>query len=188
MKQSMKLVRPAVLSFVVMTLLCGVLYTAAVTGVAQLAFPRQANGSVITVKQNDGTTKEYGSALIAQKFTKPQYLIGRPDGVSNLSPTSAAQKVLVQKRVDGWHSLDPQNAAVIPEDLVTASGSGVDPHITPAAAAYQVSRIAKVRGISEDTVRNVIQKYTETPLLGVFGEPAVNVLEVNLALDGLLPQ
>lgn len=182
----MKLLKPALLCFIVMTLLCGVLYTAAVTGVAQLIFPKQANGSVITVTLKDGALQEYGSALIAQEFTKPEYLIGRPAGTTNLSPVSEEQKARVQERIDWWHAFDRDNTADIPMDLVTASGSGVDPNISPAAAEYQVARIAGERNISEEEVRAVIEKYTAGRFLGFWGEPAVNVLKVNLALDGLL--
>lgn len=172
--------------FLVMTILCGVLYTAAVTGIAQLIFPGQADGSMITVTLKDGTQKEYGSALIAQEFTRPDYLIGRPMGTTNLSPVSDEQNALVQERIDWLHSLDSDNTADIPMDLVTASGSGVDPNITPEAAEYQVARLARERGMSENEVRTIIEKYTTGRFLGFWGEPAVNVLKVNLALDGLL--
>ncbi|MDU7337827.1 MAG: K(+)-transporting ATPase subunit C [Clostridium sp.] len=182
----MKLLKPALICFGVMTLLCGVLYTMAVTGIAQLVFPNQANGSVITVTLRDGTQKNYGSELIAQEFTKPEYLIGRPGGVSNLSPVSKEQKKLVQERTDWWHSFDPNNKADIPMDLVTASGSGVDPNISPAAAEYQVARIATARNMTEDEVRNIIKACTSGRFLGFIGESAVNVLKVNLALDGLI--
>ncbi|HBC95123.1 MAG TPA: potassium-transporting ATPase subunit C [Pelotomaculum sp.] len=184
--KTMKLLKPALVCFVVMTILCGALYTAAVTGMAQLIFPNQANGSIITVTLKDGAQKDYGSALIAQEFTKPAYLIGRPTGTTNLSPVSEEQKALVQERIDWWHAFDPDNPADIPMDLVTASGSGVDPNISPAAAEYQVSRIANARNIEEDEVRRLIQTYTSGRFLGLIGEPAVNVLKVNLALDGLL--
>ena len=186
MKQALKILKPAFICFAVMTVLCGILYTAAVTGIAQLIFPHQANGSVITVTLKDGTKKDYGSELIAQAFTKPEYLIGRPMGTTNLSPVSDKQKALVRARIDWWHAFDPENTADIPMDLVTASGSGVDPHITPEAAEFQVRHIAKARGISEDAVRGIVSKYTSGRFLGLFGEPAVNVLQVNLALDGLL--
>lgn len=185
MRKLFVILRPALVCFAVMTLLCGVLYTAAITGIAQLAFPTQANGSVISVANADGTVQKVGSALIGQDFTKPAYLIGRPSGVSNLSPTSEEQTALVQARIDWWHAFDPENKADIPADLVTASGSGVDPNISPEAADYQVARIARERGISESDVRSIIGKCTTGRLLGIFGEPAVNVLEVNLALDGL---
>jgi K+-transporting ATPase ATPase C chain len=185
MKKSMKILRPAMVSFAVMTILCGVIYTVAITGIAQLFFPYQANGSVITIAVKDGTQKDYGSELIAQAFTKPGYLIGRPMGTTNLSPVSEEQKALVASRIAWWRNLDPENKNDIPMDLVTASGSGVDPHITPEAAEFQVTRIAKERGIPEDVVRGIIEEYTAGRFLGIFGEPAVNVLQVNLALDGL---
>jgi len=181
----MKLLKPALMCFGIMTILCGVLYTAAVTGTAQLIFPNQANGSIITVTLKS-TQKEYGSTLIAQKFTKPEYLIGRPSGTTNLSPVGEKQKALVQERIDWWHALDPDNRADIPMDLVTASGSGVDPNISPAAAEYQVGRIARARNMEEEDVRHIIRTHTCGRFLGFIGEPAVNVLKVNLALDGLL--
>lgn len=184
--KSMKLLRPALVCFALMTLLCGVLYTAVITGAAQLLFPNQANGSIITVTLKDGTKKEYGSELIAQEFTRPEYLVGRPAGVTNLSPTSEEQKKLVEERIDWWHSFDPGNTADIPMDLVTASASGVDPNISSAAAEYQAARIAAARNVPVEEVRRIIQTYTSGPFLGVIGEPAVNVLKVNLALDGLL--
>jgi len=185
MRKLFVIFRPALVCFAVMTLLCGVFYTAAVTGIAQLLFPAQANGSLLSVARADGSTVQVGSELIAQDFTKPEYLIGRPSGVNNLSPTSEEQAALVQERIDWWHSFDPANTAEIPADLVTASGSGVDPHISPEAAEYQVARIAIARGISKEAVREVITQCTAGRLLGIFGEPAVNVLKVNLALDGL---
>ncbi len=184
--KAMKLLKPALICFGVMTLLCGMIYTAAVTGIAQLMFPNQANGSVITIRLKDGTRRDYGSELLAQEFTKPEYLIGRPMGVTNFSPVSEEQKKLVQERIGWWHAFDPNNTAEIPMDLVTASGSGVDPNISLEAAEYQVSRIAKARNMEEAEVRRIIQTYTSGRFLGFIGEPAVNVLKVNLALDGLL--
>lgn len=169
-----------------MTILCGVIYPGIVTGIAQAVFPKQANGSIIMVMLEDGTQKDYGSALLAQEFTRPEYLIGRMMGTTNLSPVSSEQKKLVQERIAWWHSFNPENNADIPMDLVTASGSGVDPNISPGAAEYQVSRIAKQRGISEDIIREIINKSTTGRFLGFWGEPAVNVLKVNLTLDGLL--
>jgi len=124
--------------------------------------------------------------LIAQEFTKPEYLIGRPGGMSNLSPTSEEQATLVQERIDWWHSFDPDNTGDIPADLLLASGSGVDPNISPEAAEYQVARIARERSMEESDVRSIIETNTTGRLLGVFGEPVVNVLKVNLALDDLL--
>jgi len=186
MRSFWKQFRPAILILLVMVVLCGAVYTGVMTGIAQLAFPHQANGSMITVTLKDGTQRTYGSALIAQEFTKPEYLIGRPMTVSNLSPVSDAQAKLVRERIDWWHSFDPNNKAEIPADLVTGSGSGVDPYISPAAAEYQTKRIAAARNVPVDDVRAVIGKYTMGRFLGFIGEPAVNVLEVNLALDGLI--
>ena len=186
MRKLFVILRPALVCFAVMTLLCGVVYTAAVTGIAQLLFPNQANGSVISVARADGSVQEVGSALIAQEFTKPEYLIGRTSGVSNLSPTSEELSALVQERIDWWHGFDPDNTGDIPADLVSASGSGVDPNISPEAAEYQVARIARERSMSESDVRAIIETNTTGRLLGIFGEPVVNVLKVNLTLDGLL--
>lgn len=186
MKRIWRSLRPVLVCFFILTVLCGIIYPGVVTAVAQAAFPKEANGSIITVTLKDGTKKEYGSALLAQEFTKPQYMIGRPLGVTNLNPVSSEEKQKVQERVDWWHTFDPANKSDIPMDLVTASGSGVDPNISPAAAEYQVVRIASTRGISEDAVRDVISRCTTGKLLGFWGEPAVNVLKVNLALDGLI--
>ncbi|HWQ74556.1 MAG TPA: K(+)-transporting ATPase subunit C [Syntrophomonas sp.] len=186
MKLFLKTCKPAVICFAVMTVLCGVLYTAAITGIAQSVFPRQANGSIIIVTMKDGTRAKYGSALIAQEFTQPEYLIGRPTGTTNLSPTGEKQKKLLQERIDWWHRFDPNNQADIPADLLTASGSGVDPYISPAAAAYQVQRIAAARNMQADDIERIIQNYTSKRWLGFIGEPGVNILKVNLALDGLL--
>ena len=170
-----------------MTVVCGIVYPLAMTGVAQLTMPRQANGSLIIVEEN-GRQVCYGSELVAQTFTEPQYLIGRPDSgsPSNLSAGSEEQRALVEERGAWWRALDPENTADIPMELVTASGSGVDPHISPAAAEYQVPRIARERGISEDEVRAVIAKHTEGKTFGFMGEDRVNVLLVNLDLDGKL--
>lgn len=184
----------------VMLLLCGLLFTLAVTGIGQALFPHQANGSVVEV---DG--RAYGSELLAQQFTDPGYLWGRvmnldvgsftdEDGApvmyawaSNLSPAGAEMEALAAQRVAALREADPTMAGVpIPVDLVTCSGSGLDPEISPAAAEYQVHRIAGVRGIAEDQVRQAVEAATTGRLLGVFGEPRVNVLKVNLILDGVL--
>lgn len=186
MNRMMSVLKPAFLCFAAMTILCGIIYPGIVTGIAQAVFPDRANGSMITVTLKDGTKKDFGSALIVQEFTKPEYLIGRPAGTTNLSPASEEQQKLVGERIDWWHSMDPDNTADIPMDLVTASGSGVDPNISPAAAEYQVARIARERGMSEDAVRAIIKQHTTGRFLGFWGEPAVNVLKVNLTLDGLL--
>lgn len=182
------------------TVLCGIIYPLAVTGLGQLLFPNQANGSVIEVNG-----KKYGSVLLAQQFTGNQYLWGRVMNLdiktftdssgkpmmyaapSNLSPASDQYKKLIQERIAKIQAADPEKKGEpIPEDLVTCSGSGLDPHISPAAAEYQVDRIAKVRNMSAQSVRNIIAKYSSGKFLGVFGEDTVNVLEVNLALDGIL--
>ncbi len=178
--------KPALIYFGLMTVLCGVLYPAVVTGVAQWWFPHQANGSVIQVTLKDGTIADYGSALIAQQFSKPEYLIGRPMGVTNLSPVSGEQRKLVEERIAWWRAFDPGNTADIPMDLVTASGSGVDPNISPQAVEFQARRIANARGIPQEDVQKVIGRFTTGRLLGFLGEPTVNVLKVNLALDGLI--
>ncbi len=182
----MKQFRPAIICLISMIIICGVIYTGVVTGIGQILFPNQANGSIIEVTLKDGTKVSYGSELIAQEFTKPEYLIGRPSGVSNLSPESDKQKKLVEERIEWWHKLDPSNKKDIPIDLVEGSGSGVDPNISVGAAEYQISRIAKARNISEDEVKKIIARYTTDRFLGLFGEPVVNVLKVNLALDNKL--
>ena len=186
MRKIIKALSPAIACLFIMTILCGVVYPGVVTAVAQAAFPNQANGSTLTVQLKDGTTAVYGSALLAQEFSKPEYMIGRPNGTTNLSPTGSEQEKLVQQRIDWWQAFDPGNTADIPMDLVTASGSGVDPNISPEAAEYQVARIAKERSISEKTVREIIKRCTSGRFLSFWGEPAVNVLKVNLSLDGLL--
>jgi K+-transporting ATPase ATPase C chain len=182
--------RPAIAALIALTLLTGVLYPAVVTAIAQVVFPDQANGSFITV---DGTT--VGSSLIGQAFEDPKYLWGRPSaagagydgmasGGSNLGPTSQALIDRVSAEVDRLRAANGD--APIPVDLVTTSASGLDPQISPEAAEYQVARIATARGISEDDVRAAIRRHTDTPMLAFLGQSAVNVLEVNLDLDGLL--
>ena len=196
----MKVLKNSLIIFLIFTLLCGVVYTAAVTGIAQLFFPNQANGSIIEV---NGV--KYGSSLLAQKYTDDSHMWGRimnldvstfkdKDGKillyaspSNLTPESEEYAQLVQERVERIKSANPDMGDTpIPEDLVTCSGSGLDPHITPAAAEYQVQRLAKENNMSEDDVRAVIAKCTDGKFLGIFGEETVNVLEVNLRLDGIL--
>jgi len=182
---------PAVASLALLTLITGLVYPAAVTAVAQAIFPGQANGSFIVV---DGTT--VGSSLIGQAFDDPKYFSGRPSaagtngydatasGGSNLGPTSKALIDRITKQVDALRTANGN--APIPVDLVTTSASGLDPGISPAAAEYQVSRIAKARGMIDDQVRALVAKHTSQPLLGFLGAATVNVLELNLDLDGLL--
>ena len=186
---------PAILLLGVMTAITGAFYPALVTGVAQVAFPRQANGSMIVV---DGKT--VGSSLIGQYFNEPKYFSGRPSaavsdaapsgydashsGGSNLSPTSQELIDAVGKRIDDLRAANGD--APIPADLVTTSASGLDPEISPAAADYQVARVAAARGMSEADVRAAVSRHTQEPLLGFIGEARVNVLELNLDLDGLL--
>ncbi|HEX7593980.1 MAG TPA: potassium-transporting ATPase subunit KdpC [Anaerolineae bacterium] len=182
--------RPAIVSFVLLTIITGLLYPLAVTAVAQVVFPQQANGSLIL---KDG--KPIGSTLIGQPFDDPKYFWGRLSATgpfpynaaassgSNLGPTNPALIDEVRARVDALHAADPQNAQPIPVDLVTSSGSGLDPHISVAAALYQTPRVARLRGLSETQVRALIEQFTEGRQLGFIGEPRVNVLELNLALD-----
>ncbi len=184
-------VRAALVSLVVFTVVTGILYPLIVTGIAQAVFPYQANGSVIV---KDG--RPVGSALIGQPFDDPKYFWSRPSATSpfpdnagsssgsNLSPTNPDLVKAVQGRVDALRAADPGNAAPVPVDLVTASGSGLDPHISPAAALYQVPRVAKARGLAPHAVRQLVDRHTEVRFLGLLGEPRVNVLALNLALDG----
>jgi K+-transporting ATPase ATPase C chain len=187
---------PAIALLVALTLITGVIYPAAVTLVAQVAFPSQANGSLITV---DGKT--VGSSLIGQAFDQPKYFWGRPsdagattsnpggyDGTSsagsNLGPTSSALIDAVTAQVDRLRAANGN--APIPVDLVTASASGLDPDISPAGAEYQVARVAAARGLTVAAVRDAVTRHTTQPLFGFIGEPVVNVLQLNLDLDGLL--
>jgi potassium-transporting ATPase KdpC subunit len=186
MKKLFMSMKPAFICFTIMTLLCGVFHTFIITGIAQVVFPRQANGSIMKVALDDGSVMKYGSELIAQEFSDAKYLIGRPMGSSNLSAVGKEEALLVQKRIEWLKSIDPGNAMDIPVDLATASGSGADPYISPGAAEYQVGRIARARGLRQDEVRSVIHRHTKGRFLGIWGEEGVNVLKVNLALDGLL--
>lgn len=186
-----RLLRNAVVMLLLMTAITGVAYPLVVTGVAQVLFPSQANGSLIL---KDG--KPIGSTLIGQSFTDPRYFWGRPSatspqanngmnsGGSNLGPTNPALTDAVKQRIDALRAADPGNTAPVPVDLVTASASGLDPEISPAAAAYQVSRVAKVRGLSESQVQAMVSMATTSRQFGLLGEPRVNVLKLNLALDG----
>ncbi len=185
MKKIWCYVRPAFLSILVFTVICGIIYPLAITGIGQLAFHDKVNGSILTKTAEDGTSTKYGSKLIGQKFTKPEYLIGRPQEVSNLSPTSEELKQQIEERVTWWREFDPNNTSEVPEELVTASASGVDPNISPEAALYQVERISKARNISKEDVKKIIEQCTTSRFVGVFGEPTVNVLMVNQELDTL---
>lgn len=196
------ILRPALVLFLLLTIITGVVYPLAVTGIAQVAFPDQANGSVI--RQGD---RAVGSSLIGQEFSDPKYFWGRLSATgpvpytsfnadrltgssgSNLAPTNPALVTNAQARIDALKAAD---AAVgytrpavqrIPVDLVTSSGSGLDPHISPAAAEYQVGRVAKARGLDEQAVRALVQEHTHSRQWGILGEPRVDMLELNLALD-----
>jgi K+-transporting ATPase ATPase C chain len=182
--------KQAFLLLVVFTVLTGVVYPLAITGIAQRVFPKQANGSLI---DRDG--KPIASSLIGQPFTSPKYFWSRPSatssmpyntessGGSNLGPTSPDLAKAVAERIAALRKADPGNDAPVPVDLVTSSASGLDPHITPAAAEYQVGRVAKARGMDENTVRQLVAKHTEGRTFGLLGEPRVNVVELNLDLD-----
>jgi potassium-transporting ATPase KdpC subunit len=187
-------VRAAVVSLAALTILTGVIYPLVVTGIAQVVFPYQANGSLL-VKNG----KVVGSALIGQPFDDPRYFWGRPSATSpypynagassgsNLSPTNPALVKTVQDRVDALRAADPDTKAPVPVDLATASGSGLDPHISPAAALFQVNRVAKARNLERAAVQSLVDKYTEGRQWGFLGEPRVNVLALNLALDDTAP-
>ena len=184
------LIRPAVSLFVLLSVVTGLLYPGVVTGIAQLAFPGAAKGSLIV---REG--KPVGSELIGQNFTEPKYFWGRPSATSpqpynagsssgsNLGPLNPALVDAVKGRVEALRAADPGNTRPVPIDLVTASASGLDPHISPAAAAYQVERVARIRQIKVDKVAALVVQNTEGRQLGLFGEPRVNVLKLNLALD-----
>jgi K+-transporting ATPase ATPase C chain len=184
--------RPALIGLLVFTVLTGLLYPLVVTGVARVLFPNQAGGSMI---MRDG--RAVGSTLIGQPFDDPKYFWGRLSATgpypynagassgSNLGPTSKSLREGVSKRIAALRQADPSATGPIPVDLVTASGSGLDPHISPAAAEFQVRRVARVRGLGEDAVRGLVRQYTERRQFGILGEPRVNVLRLNLALDGM---
>lgn len=188
------LLRPALVLLALFTLITGVLYPLATTAVAQLVFSTQANGSLVA-----GSEGPIGSALLGQPFTQARYFWGRPSATSpgpyqaaastgsNLGPKNPALHEAVRDRVAAYHAAVPGGAAV-PIELVTASGSGLDPHVSPAAALFQVPRVARARGIDEGTLRELVRRHVEGRLLGVLGEPVVNVLALNLALDRLTAQ
>ena len=186
------ILRPAIVLFAIFTLITGVAYPLLVTGAAQALFPAQAAGSLIV---KDG--KPVGSALIGQNFSNPKNFWGRPSATSpmpyngvnssgsNQGPLNPALTDAVKSRIEALRAADPGNTAPVPVDLVTASASGLDPHISPPAARYQVARVAKARGVSADQVQALVEQHTQRPLLGFLGEPYVNVLELNLALQSL---
>jgi K+-transporting ATPase ATPase C chain len=188
------LIRPAILSLVILTLLTGAIYPALVTGVSYALFRHQAEGSLIM--KGDSAL---GSELIGQSFSQPQYFWSRASGTGpvpyngalssgvNYGPTNQAQLDAVKGRVDALKAADPGNSKPIPVDLVTASGSGLDPDISPAAAEYQIGRVARVRGLSEGQVRALMGRFTKGRTFGILGEPRVTVLPLNLALDSLSP-
>lgn len=194
-------IRPALISLLLLTLLTGIAYPLLVTGIAQVIFPRQANGSLIV---KDGQV--VGSSLIGQSFDDPKYFWGRLSATgafpynafnadnltassgSNYGPLNPALMEMVQGRIDALKAADPDNAKPIPVDLVTASASGLDPHISPAAAAYQLDRVARARGLDVATVQKLVDQNTQGRDLGLLGEPRVDVLELNLALDALAKQ
>lgn len=200
MKTVKELLPRAALCLLIFTVLCGVLYTGVVTGIGQLIFPQQANGSIIEI---DG--RKYGCELLGQQYTDDGHMWGRimtldtttftgQDGqpllyawASNQSPASEAYAALIAERVEKLRAAHPEKGdEPIPVDLVTCSGSGLDPHISVAAAEYQVERIARATGRTVEEVRAIVDKYTQGKLFGLFGEATVNVLKVNLALDGVL--
>jgi K+-transporting ATPase ATPase C chain len=188
----MRELRQALVVFGLLTVLTGVAYPLIVTGVGQALFANKANGSLIESGQ-----RRVGSSLLGQPFSSPKYFWSRPSATgphayngaassgSNQGPINPALEEAVRERVAALRAADPANTAPVPIDLVTASGSGLDPHISPAAAAYQVSRVARARGIGEDAVRKLVDEATEGRTFGVLGEARVNVLELNLALDRL---
>lgn len=200
MKMLKSILPKALIIFIIFTVVCGVLYTGVVTGIAQIFFPDQANGSIIEV---DG--KKYGSVLLGQQYTDNKHMWGRVMNIdvstytdesgnpmmyaspSNLSPASEEYEELIAQRVEKIRKAHPdQKDTAIPEDLVTCSGSGLDPHISVAAAHYQIERIAKAQNMSQDEVQKIVDQCTDGKLLGVLGEKTVNVLKVNLMLDGIL--
>jgi K+-transporting ATPase ATPase C chain len=185
------LVRPAISLFVLLSVVTGLLYPLLVTGLAKAVFPRQAAGSLL----RDDTGQVIGSSLIGQNFSDPKYFWGRPSatspmpynaansGGSNQGPLNPALIDAVKSRIEALKAADPGNTAPIPVDLVSASASGLDPHISLAAALYQAGRVARLRGLSDDAMSTLLADHTEGRLLGVLGEPRVNVLQLNLALE-----
>ena len=190
----MNQIKITILATIVMTILFGLAYPLVFTGLAQVLFPHQANGSLVTVNG-----KVAGSELIGQSFTKPEYFHGRPSaagnngydaansGGSNLGPTNQKLVDRVKADVQKFRAEDPDYTGPIPADLLTSSGSGLDPHISPASAEAQVARVAKARGVTPDRIAELVAKHTEGPQWGIFGEPRVNVLLLNIDLDHSVP-
>ncbi|HEX3050467.1 MAG TPA: potassium-transporting ATPase subunit KdpC [Aggregatilineaceae bacterium] len=183
--------RPALVLLGLLTLLTGVMYPLAITAVAQVVFPDKSNGSLI-----ERDSEVVGSELIGQSFDDPRYFWGRLSAAgynaavssgTNYGPLNPALTDMVQDRIDALHAADPDNTDPVPVDLVTAAASGLDPHISPAAAYYQVTRVARERGLDEAVVRALVNDHLEDRQFGIWGEPRVNVLELNLALDDLEP-
>lgn len=187
-----KQIRTSLLLLIVMTILTGVLYPLAVTGLAQVLFPRQANGSLMKING-----EKSASELIGQPFSGPGYFWGRPSATmpvayngassmgSNLGPSNPALKETIRKRIAVLLAADPKNSLPVPVDLLTASGSGLDPHISPAAALYQVSRVARARGIEERRVAELVRRHIQDRQFGILGEPTVHLLRLNIALDAM---
>lgn len=187
----LKQFKQAFLLLIAFSVLTGVLYPLAITGIAQVVFPREANGSLI---YREG--QPVGSSLIGQAFSDPKYFWSRPSATSplpynaessagsNLGPTNPDLLKAVRERIAALRQADPDNDTPIPVDLVTSSASGLDPHISPAAAHYQVARVARVRGMDENAVRSLVAQCTQGRTFGLLGEPRVNVVELNLSLDG----
>jgi K+-transporting ATPase ATPase C chain len=192
LKNVVEQIRPAAVLFVLLTVITGIVYPLIVRGIAAVAFPGQAAGSLLS---KDG--KPIGSRLIGQAFDGPKYFCGRPSATvpygynagassgSNLGPLNEALERSARERVERLKTAYPDQRDSPPVDLVTASGSGLDPHISPAAAYYQCGRVAHARGLPEEQIRGLVAQHVETRTLGVLGEPRVNVLLLNLALDGL---
>jgi K+-transporting ATPase ATPase C chain len=186
------LIRPAIVLFLIMTAITGIAYPLVVTGIAQLVFPDQAGGSLVMKGGN-----AVGSWLIGQNFSDPKYFWSRPSATSpqpyngtgstasNLGPLNPAIMDGIKKNIDALHAADPSNTGPVPVDLVTASGSGLDPELSLAGARYQVARVAQVRGLSQAAVQGLVDSHARGKWLGLLGEPRVNVLELNMALDDL---
>jgi K+-transporting ATPase ATPase C chain len=186
------LIRPAIVLFLIMTAVTGIGYPLVVTGIAKAIFPDQAGGSLV---MRGG--KAVGSRLIGQNFSDPKYFWSRPSATSpqpynaiastgsNLGPLNPALTDNIKKNIDALHAADPTNTAPVPVDLVTASGSGLDPELSLAGARYQIGRVARVRGLSQAAVQGLVDSHAQSKWLGLLGEPRVNVLELNLALDDL---